>query len=145
MPFPQMFRPCIAGFCAWWVGNNQIPFVYCGSAPPACYKFTVSIQEWQAISLNVPFRVSAAAFQQIAAIRFMPSGPECFANLLAFFTGDKYTHVLTPLLFPSVLPQSRPARRRCVPAFQAVRRACCFQGRADKAQRLATFPQVLSG
>ena len=39
----------------------------------------VSVDQFQSITLNVPFRMPTRAINDITGIRFMALGPECFA------------------------------------------------------------------
>lgn len=67
------------------------------------------LNSFNGIAQDVPFRVSAGRFLNIAAVCFKSSGTECLANGLRFFAGNKnfvchFTHF--PCFHLSTLPYS---------------------------------------
>ncbi len=73
---------------AWRVGNHQIPLLTLGKEIIiTVFEMTSFVLDhFQNILMEVPFGMSAAAFQNVAAVSIMSSLSESLANGLALFT-----------------------------------------------------------
>ena len=101
--FPDTVRK-VHGGCA--INKSHFPI---SCVLPSIVTTRPPLNSFHGIAQDVPFRVSAGRFLNIAAVCFKSSGTECFANVLGFFTGNKnfvchFTHF--PCFHLSMLPYS---------------------------------------
>ncbi len=95
VPFPEM--PCagIAQICAGRVRNEQVPSI--NVMPFIIHRLNLpSSQGQQSIAKDVPFRVTARWFLNVAGVGFVSFCPESIAYFLRFLTGDKHFHLSAP-------------------------------------------------
>jgi hypothetical protein len=87
--FFEISRPANSKICAWGMSNQQIPCSgLCVCVCISGSECTVPVYERENIALDMPFRVSPGAWENISGKRSVTTIPECFTYRLRFFASN---------------------------------------------------------
>lgn len=90
--FPQMTRPCIAEISTWRMGDQQVPINVVFGSVHRFENANRHLRQFCRIAEDVPLRMPAAGFLDVAGVGFMPFRPERLADGLGFLAGYQNFH-----------------------------------------------------